>query len=361
MSTVSSPSPRSAGWLKGRTFDLAFIVGLTSLALLTGLFVVLNPSVFLVVFVINGWLLGYHHVTSTYTRLAFDRDSLRENRFLLTWLPFIVLGSVIAASLVFGPWILTTIYLYWQWWHYTRQSYGVSRIYSRKAGATPDRLTTAVVYAIPVWGILYRSYQGPESFLFSSVKVLPVPLWLVWVVGAGALALTGLWFVRQITARTLATPHTLYMASHLAIFSTGYLLIDNINHGWLVLNVWHNTQYILVVWMFNNNRFKNGVDQRHKFLSRLSQRQNVVQYFAVCLIISTVAYSLLDFALTSAASLFAITLPIFAIAYQAINFHHYVVDAVIWKVRRKPIRENFGIVDPQRRKGARSFQGADAF
>jgi hypothetical protein len=39
----------------------------------------------------------------------------------------------------------------------------------------------------------------------------------------------------------------------------------------------------------------------------------------------------------------ATSLPLFAIVFQAINFHHYLVDAVIWKVRRKPVRENFGI------------------
>jgi hypothetical protein len=38
-------------------------------------------------------------------------------------------------------------------------------------------------------------------------------------------------------------------------------------------------------------------------------------------------------------------LPLFAIAYQAINFHHYVVDAIIWKVRKKSLRQNFGIAN----------------
>jgi hypothetical protein len=37
------------------------------------------------------------------------------------------------------------------------------------------------------------------------------------------------------------------------------------------------------------------------------------------------------------------TLPLFAVVYQAINFHHYVVDAIIWKVRKKTLRQHFGI------------------
>ena len=133
------------------------------------------------------------------------------------------------------------------------------------------------------------------------------------------------------------------MCSHVTIFSVGYLLIDDITHGWLVLNVWHNAQYILTVWLFNNNRFRDGIHPKHRFLSYLSQQRNVMKYFAVCLIVSTIAYSLLGFTLSTLSTFIATSLPLFAVAYQAINFHHYVVDAVIWKVRRRPVQQNFGI------------------
>jgi hypothetical protein len=336
-------APRSTGWLRSTSFDLTFVVGIAIASLLTGLYVVLNPSTFTAIFIINGWLLGYHHVTSTYTRLVFDRDSIVENRFLLTWLPLIVLATVVVASIAFGAWILTTVYLYWQWWHYTRQSYGVSRIYARKANIAPDRLTTAAVYGVPLWGILYRSYQAPDTFIFSSLKVVPVPFWLVSIAGVCAVVITGAWLSRQIVRRSFATPLTLYICSHVTIFSFGYLLIDDITHGWLVLNVWHNAQYILTVWLFNNNRFRDGIHPKHRFLSYLSQQRNVMKYFAVCLIVSTIAYSLLGFALSTVSTFVATSLPLFAVAYQAINFHHYVVDAVIWKVRRRPVQQNFGI------------------
>jgi hypothetical protein len=31
------------------------------------------------------------------------------------------------------------------------------------------------------------------------------------------------------------------------------------------------------------------------------------------------------------------------VVYQAINFHHYIVDSIIWKIRRKPIQKTLGI------------------
>ena len=37
------------------------------------------------------------------------------------------------------------------------------------------------------------------------------------------------------------------------------------------------------------------------------------------------------------------TLPLFLVAYQTINFHHYLVDGLIWKVRKKKLRSNLGL------------------
>lgn len=346
MASVIMVNPAGARWLRGVGFDFTYVVGVASLALVSGLFVVVNPNLFPAVFLLNAWLLGYHHVVSTFTRLTFDRESFTEHKFLVTWLPLIVLTVVAIACILVGSWILTTVYLYWQWWHYTRQSYGISRIYQRKAGLANDFIYKAVIYAVPVWGILHRSYQAPDKFLFGEVKVLPVPLWLVVAAGAVAIVVVAWWITQTVKAwaeGSLSIAHTLYLTSHLAIFGVGYLAIENINHGWLVLTVWHNCQYILTVWMFNNNRFKSGVDAKHRFLSFLSQRRRLATYFAVCLLISTALYAALQYSLTWIAIATATSLPLFAIAFQAVNFHHYIVDAVIWKVRRKPVRQNFGI------------------
>lgn len=348
MSAVLTLGLPRAGWLRSSGFDLTFIGGVPLLAVLAGGVVVSNPKFFPAIFLLNTWLLGYHHVISTFTRLTFDRDSFNQNRFLITWLPLIVLTGVFAACLLFGGWILTTIYLYWQWWHYTRQSYGVSRIYQRKAGMNNDLLSKLIIYALPVWGILHRSFQAPDKFLFTDVKVLPVPLWLVSTAGSVAIVVIGWWLaqtLKSLIQGTLSIAHTLYICSHLVIFGIGYLAIEDINHGWLVLTVWHNCQYILTVWMFNNNRFKNAVDPKHRFLSFISQRSKIFTYFAVCLAISTVLYSILQFSLNWVVVATATSLPLFAIIFQAINFHHYLVDAVIWKVRRKPVRQNFGIAN----------------
>ena len=334
------------GWLRSRTYDLTLIRSAALLALLSGMLVVMNPALFGVVLIADLWLLGYHHVVSTMTRLTFDRASIRENRLLLFYLPPLVFGVTFLLAWQAGIWLIASIYLYWQWFHYTRQSWGVSQAYRRKCGDLVNEdpwFSKIAFYLVPIYGILYRSWQSPDEFLFQELRVLPIPEVLVDVVGIAALIATGIWAVQRLIAwrqGRLARSHTYYMISHFVIFLAGYRLIEDITHGWLVINIWHNAQYILFVWLFNTNRFKQGIEPSCRFLSWMSQASNKWKYFGVCFGISTAVYALINLAVGS--TLIA-GLPFAVLVYQAINFHHYIVDSVIWKMRKKPMRVNLGL------------------
>ncbi len=334
------------GWLRGPSFDVGFIAGITFVAVLSGVLVSLDSRLFAPILVLDLWLLGYHHVIATYTRLCFDRESFRQHRFVLLWLPFLVLGATLALAMGLGLWVIGSVYLYWQWFHYTRQSWGVSQVYRRRSGGLVNEgegLTKAMFYLLPLWGILHRSWQAPEQFLGLEVRVIPVPGWLADGVGIVALATLGLWMILRARAFMRGegpVAHTLYMASHVAVFSVGYLVIDDVTHGWLVINIWHNAQYVLFVWLFNTNRFRDGPDPKAAFLSRISQAKNWWRYFAVCLGITTVVYvGLASFGPV----LVGIGLPSMIVIYQAMNFHHYIVDSMIWKARKAPMRKTLGL------------------
>ena len=63
--------------------------------------------------------------------------------------------------------------------------------------------------------------------------------------GAGAFAIIVVvcWLAQTIKdwfLGTVSVAHTLYLCSHLVLFGGGYLAIDNINHGWLVLTIWQD-------------------------------------------------------------------------------------------------------------------------
>lgn len=327
----------SSGWLRDQRFDLTFTVGLPALALASGAVVLLNPALLMPVLLADLWLLGYHHVVSTFTRLCFDRDSLRRYRFLVFGLPpLVAIGCFVAVAAASGVWILVSVYFYWQWFHYTRQSWGIAQGYRRKAGieSQPGMLDTVMFYALPVAGIVTRSAQEPETFLSMPIRFIPVSE----TVASGAIllasVLVALWIhqtIRRFRNGQIGLPYLLYLISHHVIFATAYLVIPDVTVGWLVVNIWHNGQYILFVWMFNNRRFSAGISPRARLLSWLSQDERMWGYMAACVLLSTVVYWTIGNVLP-----LAFAMPLF-IVYQIINFHHYVVDAVIW--RRRHLRD----------------------
>jgi hypothetical protein len=80
---AASVLPR-AGWVRSPGFDLTYVAGISLVAIAAGWIVIANPRLFPLVFVLNAWLLGYHHVVATFTRLTFDRESFDQHRFLIT-------------------------------------------------------------------------------------------------------------------------------------------------------------------------------------------------------------------------------------------------------------------------------------
>jgi hypothetical protein len=327
-----------AAWLRSRRFDLWLIAGTAALGLAAGSAGLVNRNLILPLVTADLWLLAFPHVVATYTRLCFDRTSLRTHLGLVTWLPVATLAGTLALAGAVGPWVLTSTYFYWQWWHYTRQSWGIAQIYRRKVGADaagPERLYQAAFFLLPLWGILHRSAQGDTRFIGVPLRVIPVAEPVVTIVAAAAVVTLLAWGATRVAAwlrGELALTHTLYVTSHVAVFTLGYLLIPGITSGWLAMNVWHNAQYLLFVWHFNNKRFASGVDVSAPSLSTLCQTRNAWRYALAGLAISTVAYGGLDaFGFATIAVM------------QAINFHHYVVDSSIWKVRRRPLQETLGL------------------
>ncbi len=329
-------APRAC--IKSDAFDITLLI----LPLATGLgaaaTVLAYPAVFAVLLVADLWFLGYHHVVATYTRLAFTKDTLRRNRFLAIDLLLLMTAATLAVAFTAGAWVVATAFLYLQWFHYMRQGYGLARMYFR---ATPDGhvagsrdlATDAVIYLVPVYGIAARSATMGDTFLNLPVKTVVLPEAVTTVLGLAAAAAVVIWLVRSSVSFARGTLDTLYagfVLSHVAIFLVAYVGIEDANTGWLAINVWHNLQYVLVVWMMNQKKYASGIDPAARFISRISQPGRVAIYFLSCLAISTGVYAVLGSVVAVVGGGIAITVGI----YMGINFHHYVVDALIWKRRR---------------------------
>jgi hypothetical protein len=335
-------------WIRNSRFDSWFIIGILALSCLTGIVIIAEPSFFYPILVIDLWFLGYHHVIATFTRLCFDKRSYCEHRFLVFGLTPIIAAVTMLLAWQVGLWIIVTIYFYWQWWHYTRQSWGISRIYRGKDPAAlyeDGWLDQGIFYCLPIWGILSRSAEQNERFIGLELWSFPVPPVIVTLVGYLSVGLLLFWLVRRVQAAMagrLAQVHTMYVGTHFAIFAIAYLVIPDITLGWLMINIWHNAQYILFVWMYNNRRFSNGIDPDARLLSYISQPGRLWLYLLTCVAITGVVYWGV---LRAIDWLFFAGLSATIVLYQIANFHHYVVDSLIWKVRKPTMRKTLGLAD----------------
>src|SRR5439155_6830446 len=133
-------------------------------------------------------------------------------------------------------------------------------------------------------------------------RVIPMRCGGVAVLGTVLAALLAWWVVGRAAAwlrGEMPVAHTLYMASHFAMFIAAYLLIPNLDHGWLALSVWHSAQYLLFVWLWNHNRFRAGVDPEQLLLSGISQAHRGLRFYLACFAISTLFFGALLVGLAS--------------------------------------------------------------
>ena len=345
MSVLAAPAPQSFVW--SEAFDATLLIAPLSMGLLAVAIVTANPSMYAAVLVSDLWFLGYHHVISTYTRLGFSPQGLRRNRFLAVDLLVVIVLATLALALTAGAWVVASAFLYLQWFHYMRQGYGISRMYFRAtpegqvsgpstapgAGAR-DHVANLAIYTVPIYAIAHRSTTLGDKFLEMPVRAVVPPQAVVAMLGVAAALTVAIWFARmgyRVANGTADVRYEGFILSHVVIFLVGYIFTSNANVGWLAINIWHNLQYVLVVWMVNVKRYGGRTDADEPLLSRISQPGRPVAYFACCLAITTIVYIGLNrFTALALGGGLAATLGV----YMGINFHHYIVDALIWKRRR---------------------------
>ncbi|MES2944964.1 MAG: hypothetical protein V4772_19025 [Pseudomonadota bacterium] len=322
-----------------------FLFGTVAAALILGALATISPAMFVAVVLVDIWLFANPHVIATYTRMASDKNHIKKHWFLIFCLPLIVFVLVTMVALAYELGGLFTLYFIAQTYHVTRQSFGISRAYRRAdpQAVGPDRLSESLIYLFPLWGLLHRCATAPDTFYAYPIHLPPVSSALPDATGLVAVVLLAWWVYLQIglwLAGRLNAGHSLFVASHLLVTSVAYLWVTDITSGWLVLNMWHNLQYLLFVWLQNVRRdaqlpgaaAKQSINTPN-LRGLMNPLKNAGKYLAVCLVLGAAMYQALTMA---GEQLIWLGLPAVFILHFTVNFHHYLVDGVIWK-RRKTV------------------------
>ena len=347
LSATAPPATVTAtrsGWIVSPAFDLALFL-LSSLVTLIPWLAVdrfrVHPF-----YVLAGVAIASNgpHLISTWTRVYFDGRE-RFARPLHYWLvPALISLAVLGFILVDGRdtvW-LRTILFYWASWHFAAQCWGLLRIYQRKHGVHEQPvalLEKALLFTGAGWCVLHRIFTGPWNLFGVPIWHPSPPAWVVNGVGAAAatLALSYLFGRLADWIRHGVVPdlrRLLMIASTVGAFAVPFLLIKDGTAAFAAAAAWHGFQYLGIVYFYNRNRYRGGLDRSATVVSWLSQPRRGALYFAFLLAVAGVVYGgLAGLArLTRGTSWDEGTWGLFI--WTSLTFSHYYLDGVIWKLRR---------------------------
>jgi len=417
MTTVQTDhSPQPSGfldsmfkvnWVLGPRRDMIFLIGSVLLGwAIWGIYTVLGWNMLLVWFV---WVivLDTPHFYATYSRTYLDKEARKEMRPLLIGsLGVFLFGPAMIALTYFLyysgvenyqlPWktIFPIIVSLWAYWHVTRQHYGVLRLYHRKNaewGTLDAKIDSWLLYGgllIPLVALIVRHPDARgRIFLDNAVPWLPSMAegqsylgyvadlrWEHGVILATIVALVillSVFFLRQVqrivTGDKIALPKLMFLAAvlplHIYICYSDQILLTGLLTFTVIITIYHDIQYLAIVWYYNQNRYKPHEDKEapRKFGIAASLSKNPALWIGFGILCFAIPVWGLGCAIGRMDERLAMCyngpdwgqqlilgdttwIAFFVILTFGFQMHHYVLDQYIWRPSKsKKLREDMKI------------------
>jgi len=288
---------------------------------------------------------NWPHFAASYVRLYSSMNNVREYASVAVWGPIAltagVIGTIMAPTVV-GPWFCKT-FLIWAGHHYSGQTYGIAMIYARKYGyAVSDR--EKWIIRAPIWMSYIYAVGGIELSgaysQFFSIQIPNLGPWTAKVFGPGFN--TGLesgfgwiyWasliaFAVWVVAKSIKIQRVFPVAAILVMGSQllWYNRISNSASFYEFVPFFHCLQYLVVVFAFQ--RFAWQKEGQNPVVS-------LAKYFGILILLGGFLFEAVPRALIIVGIEVGLA---YAAVLAFINLHHYMIDGVIWKLRKPEIRQ----------------------
>jgi tetratricopeptide (TPR) repeat protein/branched-subunit amino acid transport protein len=288
-----------------------------------------------------------HHLPGM-IRAYGDRALFQRFRRRFLFAPIFLLSICIA----FYIWDLNAIFLvvfFWGVWHGMMQTYGFCRIYDAKSGsfaARTRRLDFAVCGTWFATAVLFSSDRMMTTLnIFYASGGPYIPRSAILTLQYGVLVLTIIvtaLFLLNLIQTWLHGQRSNPVKLALLITTISFWwycndLIVNILAGIALFEVFHDVQYLSLVWIYNRNRVEkdNTIGGFMRFVFRRSGAL-IGLYVALILIYGSFGYATSFLAMTGVKR----ALMGFVAASGLLHFYY---DGFIWKVRERSTRESLGL------------------
>ena len=237
----------------------------------------------------------------------------------------------------------------WGVWHGLMQTYGFLRIYDSKVGSVSSltaRLDSAMcitwfgaavlVSPTRMVKILTDYYRSGGAILSPAIVGALTNAWLI-ATGIVTLAFVGHLLYQWTRGQVQSPAKLVLMATSIAFWWYSNVAVSNMLVGIALFEIFHDVQYLTIVWMFNLNRVDRnpGVGRFTRFLFRRSWG---LAGLYVGLVAAYGSLNLIPPGLSSRTLSRGLTGLLTASALL-----HFYYDGFIWKVREPSVRESLGL------------------
>ncbi|MEZ4370212.1 MAG: hypothetical protein R3B07_05275 [Polyangiaceae bacterium] len=385
----TAPPAEASPWLVSAPFDLLWFFGggvLSLLAIALALYAGVPMALLFWV-----WLLGFDgpHMMAAYTRTYADRHAWQTRRrlLLITLLAFLLGPGCLVVDRLLGTDSFTAflgVATLYGLYHVIRQHYGFIALYSAKVGqrdALSYRIDRYALYVGAWLPYLAFVFTHPKARALLGLEPLAQPLnALVWATALGFGVALLAFVLNFFRTATRSLPKLGYSLFSVGLYGLAYYWVARFEPVYgaskgpdqdflllsVVLTVFHNVQYIALVYVHNRSRYV--ATGKMSVSGRLAPwiSSTALRYVAVCLGFSLVYWLLaassaiypswgaLRGELLVGATLGGISLNRLALAlWWGLALHHYWLDQRIWRIKEDPeLRVHLGL------EAARPYQGA---
>ncbi len=324
---MSATLQSQKSWIKNPTTDLTFFD--------FGWILVLLPLVILKehlgIIILSVLIVSYIHRHYTFALVYGDKEEFEKRKQIYVFLPIIAALVTIFSIYLDAFKILLVASVLWTVYHTITQKYGITRIYSRKAGYGEAWIEKGLIYSwfVYIFFVLVgrekeviNQYQAGRvilNYVSDYLSYLTVALYFFLSI---AVLFTLLFVYQEFKNRhQISTAKILYVVSILLLYS---LFFYSLIVGYIVFAFSHALEYIAFVNIFVNSKYKKRPDSRSA-LATASKKQWL---YSSLFSLGIVAICLLGIMLNENA---------FEIYIVGSSFLHFIYDGLIWKVRRPEV------------------------
>ncbi len=285
------------------------------------------------------WVCNWPHFAATSYRLYHSRDNLVQYPITALLIPWIILAGIgvsIGYPELVAPYFVK-LFLIWSPYHFSGQTVGVTLIYARRCGFQIGKLERFALSGF-VFGtfltqtMLAEVQPGGASYYGISYPGIGLPFWsyqvarsFMWICGAGLLMFVIRW---SLTNRRMLPPIVLLPAAAQYLWFVGGTDVDSFLE---FVPFFHALQYMLIAWSM---QLKETMDLNHIEPSGRYVLQESTRWFLINVAGGAFLFYFLPRMIASSGlNLTFVT----GVVLAGVQIHHFFVDGVIWKLRRRSV------------------------